>query len=48
MSANWERFVWSLLAACAIAAIAMTAVHDAYASPADVHGDNGERGKLAR
>lgn len=35
MSANWDRFIWSLIAACTIAAIAMSAVHDAYAaSPA--------------
>jgi hypothetical protein len=33
MSANWDRFIWSLLAACTIAAVAMTAVYNAYASP---------------
>jgi hypothetical protein len=33
MSANWNRFIWSLIAVCAMAAVAMTAVYDAYAAP---------------
>jgi hypothetical protein len=33
MSANWNRFIWSLLATCALVAVAMTAAYDAYASP---------------
>jgi len=33
MSANASRFVWSRVAACAITAIAVAALHDAYATP---------------
>jgi hypothetical protein len=36
MSADWNRFMWSLFTACALAAAAMVAVHDAYAAPATV------------
>jgi hypothetical protein len=36
MSADWNRFVWGLFTACALAAAAMFAIRDAYAAPATV------------
>ena len=36
MSADWNRFVWSLLGTCTVAALAIVAINDAYAAPATV------------